>query len=59
MCLNQMLVQSSQLESSSCDQFCLLQGQMNRLYSSFELVVDRRLFKSCSESVCHCPGHCN
>ena len=30
-----------------------LQGQVNRLRSSFELVGDRCLF-TCSESVCHC-----
>ena len=30
-----------------------LQGQVNRLWSSFELVGDRRLC-TCSESVCHC-----
>ena len=52
MCSNQLLVQASQLESSSCDRFCLLQGQVNRLGSFFELVGDRRLFETCSESVC-------
>ena len=30
-----------------------LHGQVNRLWSSFELVSDRRLC-TCSESVCHC-----
>ena len=35
------------------DQFCLLQGQVNQLWSSFELVGDRRSF-TCSESVCQC-----
>ena len=35
-----------------------LQGQVNRLWSSFELVGDRRLC-TCSESVCHCGTECN
>ena len=26
---------AGQLESSSCDQFCLLQGQVNRQWNSF------------------------
>ena len=30
-----------------------LQGQVNQLWSSFELVGDSHLF-TCSESLCHC-----
>ena len=35
--------------------FLSLQGQVNRLWSSFELVGNRCLF-TCSESVCHGCG---
>ena len=49
------MVQSSQLESSSCGQFCLYMDKWigYGLWSFFELVGDRRLC-TCSESVCHC-----
>ena len=35
------------------DYFIILQGQVNRIWSSFELVGDRRLF-TCCKSVCQC-----
>ena len=59
-CSNQLLVQSLTNYSpvKSARKFQLwsilsLRGQVNRLWSSFELVGDRRLC-TCSESVCHC-----
>ena len=60
MCSDQLLVQSltNYGPIKSARKFQLwsvlsLQGQVNRLWGSFELVGDRRLCTS-SESVCHC-----
>ena len=46
------MVKSSQPKNFSCDKFCHLQGQVNRLWSFFELVSEKHshLF-NCSESV--------